>query len=102
MSVMFVEPFLECGTDLTVRIVESGEFVRCAPPRGPIRDRNVIGWIGTNMVLVDKDDIEELAAVLDIVAVESWRPRVIEGGRKDTEASDAAGDLSLTAAVMDA
>lgn len=102
MSVMFVEPVLEGRADLTVRVIESGEFVRCVPMRGSIRDHNVIGWIGTNLVLVDQDDIDELAGVLDVIAVESWRPKVIQGGRQDAELSDRQFAPKPAVAAMDA
>ena len=86
MSVMFVEPVLEGRPEWTVRIVESGEFVRCTPTARIGLDRNVVGWIGTNLVLVDKEDIADLSGVLEIIAIETWRPKLIQGGRSDADA----------------
>ena len=81
MSVTIVEAVIEGRADLAVRVVESGEYIRCVPPTASVQHRSAIGWIGPNLLLVDEDDMEELGDLLDVIAIEVWRPKVIQGGR---------------------
>ena len=81
MAVQIVDRIPCTGNRLAVRIVDTNEIVLFEPSPNVKSDEAVIGWLGSNLVHVDFEDIFGLRGVLKVIGVARRRMTVIDGGQ---------------------